>query len=71
MEERMGRWEGAVIRPGVWGEVADPSPVLLLDKGKLAQIRVAKISNVIQVLKQEIAIFELEERLLREEYGFK
>jgi len=54
-----------ILRPGWAG---DPGPELLLDKARVAQIRVRQLDTVIQGLKAQLDIAQLEQKMLIEEY---
>lgn len=55
----------------IMGPVADPGPELMLDKSRLAQIKVHKIDQVVLELKNQIESLQLEKKLLVEEYKIK
>ncbi len=52
------------------GHAADPGPEPLLDKSRLARIRVRQLDTVIEGLKAELDIAQLEQKMLKEEYKF-
>ncbi|MDH4239737.1 MAG: hypothetical protein OEW48_09255 [Phycisphaerae bacterium] len=53
------------------GPVADPAPWQLLDKAKLAQIKVRNIDGVIMEMEKQIDSLKLERDLLKQEYKIK
>jgi len=53
------------------GPVADPAPWYLLDKAKLAQLKVRNIDGVIVELEKQIDSLKLERDLLKQEYKIK
>jgi hypothetical protein len=53
------------------GYAADPAIDILLDKSRIAQIKVRQLESVIQELQAQIDIAKLELNLLREEYKLK
>jgi hypothetical protein len=53
------------------GYAADPAIDILLDKSRIAQIKVRQLEMVIQELQAQIDIAKLELNLLREEYKIK
>lgn len=53
------------------GTVADPGPELLLDKAKLAKLRIKKVDFAIQELKQQIDILVMERDMLKRTYKIK
>ena len=55
----------------IMGPVADPGPELMLDKARLAQLKVHRLDQAITDLRNQIEIFELEKNLLAEEYNLK
>lgn len=50
------------------GYAADPAIDVLLDKSKLAQIRIVQLEQVIVQLQQQIDLAKMEQSLLKEEY---
>ena len=50
------------------GFAADPAIDILLDKSRLAQIRVRQLDQVIVQLEQQIELAKMEQSLLQEEY---
>ena len=50
------------------GYAADPAIDVLLDKSKLAQIRIAQLDQVITQLQQQIDLAKMEQGLLKEQY---
>lgn len=50
------------------GYAADPAIDVLLDKSKIAQIRVRQLDGIIYELKTQLEIAELEKGMLVEEY---
>jgi|GEM_PF-2179687 hypothetical protein len=55
----------------VRGPVADPAPWYLLDKAKLAKLKVHQIETAIMELERQIEFLKLERDLLKEEYKLK
>jgi len=53
------------------GTVADPGPELLLDKARLAKIKVRKLDMVIKGLEEQIDVLRLEQDMLKKEYKIK
>lgn len=53
------------------GTVADPGPELLLDKTRLAKLRIKKVDFAIQELKQQIDILVMERDMLKRTYKIK
>lgn len=53
------------------GYAADPAIDILLDKSKLAQIRIRKLDMLIQELNQQIELLDMERDMLRNEYKVK
>ena len=53
------------------GTVADPGPELLLDKARLAKIKVRKLDMVIKGLEEQIDVLRLEQEMLKKEYKIK
>ena len=53
------------------GYAADPAIDVLLDKSKIAQIRVRQLDGVINELKSQLEIAELEKGMLVEEYKIR
>ncbi len=53
------------------GYAADPAIDILLDKSKIAQIKVSQLEKTIAELHAEIEIATLELNLLRQEYNLK
>jgi|COG998Drversion2_1049125.scaffolds.fasta_scaffold646083_1 hypothetical protein len=53
------------------GYAADPGIDILLDKAKLAQIRIRKLDMLINELNQHIELLDMERDMLREEYKIK
>lgn len=53
------------------GPVADPAPWYLLDKAKLAQLKVRNIDGVIVELEKQMDSLKLERDLLKQEYKIK
>ena len=56
---------------GFRGPVADPAPWYLLDKSKLAQLKIRHIDTAIVELEKQIDFLKLERDLLRKEYKIK
>ncbi|MBE0478714.1 hypothetical protein IBX65_06310 [Candidatus Aerophobetes bacterium] len=56
---------------GIRGPVADPAPWYLLDKAKLAQLKIRQIDAAITELEKQIDFLKLERNLLKEEYKIK
>lgn len=50
------------------GYSADPGPELLLDKSKIAQIRVRQLEMVIKDMEAQLELTRMELGMLREEY---
>ncbi len=66
------------FRPPRWGHiqtimgpVADPGPELMLDKPRLAQLKVRRLDQAIAGLQSQIEFHELERKLLMEEHGLE
>ncbi len=53
------------------GPVADPAPWYLLDKAKLAQLKIHQLDAAIMELEKQIDSFKLERDLLKQEYKLK
>ncbi len=53
------------------GPVADPGPSYLLDKAKLAQLKIRKIDVAITELEKQIELLKLERDLLKKEYKIR
>lgn len=71
-----GWWRGPVADPPPpWvsfrGPVADPAPWYLLDKAKLARLKIHQIEAAITELEKQIDSLKLERDLLKEEYNIK
>lgn len=49
----------------------DPGPPYLLDKARLAKLKIGKIDKVITELEKQIGLLKLEHDLLKEEYNIK
>ena len=68
-------WEMAHIGPSrpsfLRGPVADPAPWYLLDKAKLAQLKIRQLDTAITELEKQIDFFKLEQDLLKQEYKLK
>lgn len=56
---------------GFRGPVADPAPWYLLDKAKLAQLKIHQIDKTIMEMQKQIDLLKLERDLLKEEYKIK
>ncbi|MCK4816765.1 hypothetical protein KA005_13425, partial [bacterium] len=56
---------------GIRGPVADPAPWYLLDKAKLAQLKIRKIDSTINELEKQIDLLKLERDLLKKEYKLR
>jgi hypothetical protein len=52
------------------GPVADPGPWQILDKDKLARIKVARLERYIDEINKEIEIITLERDLIKQQYKF-
>jgi hypothetical protein len=50
------------------GFAADPAIHILLDKSRLAQIRIRQLDQMIVQLEQQIDLARMEQSLLKEEY---
>jgi hypothetical protein len=50
------------------GYAADPAIDLLLDKSRIAQIRIRQLDQIIVQLEQQVEIARMEMDLLKEEY---
>ena len=61
----------SLMRPPRLGYSADPAIDVLLDKSKIAEIRIKQLEQVVASLNQEIALAQLETRMLKEQYGIK
>jgi hypothetical protein len=61
----------SMMRPARLGYSADPAIDVLLDKSKIAEIRIKQLEQVVASLNQEIALAQLETKLLREQYSIK
>lgn len=62
----------AVSRPWIkFGTVADPAAPELLDKAKLAQIKIRQIDMVIAELDKQADFLKLQRDLLKQEYKIK
>lgn len=57
--------------PNVAGPIADPGPEMLLDKVRLAKLKVARLDQVLVGLEQQMDAVRLERDLLKEEYKIK
>lgn len=55
----------------IHGPTADPGPPYLLDKARLAKLKIGKIDKVITELEKQIGLLKLEHDLLKEEYNIK
>jgi hypothetical protein len=66
------RWQPQLLNP-LWkvGFAADPAIDLLLDKSRLAQIRIRQLDQLIVQLEQQVEIARMEQDLLKEEYKVK
>ena len=68
-------WEIAHVAPSrpslLRGPVADPAPWYLLDKAKLAQLKIRQLDTAIMELEKQIDFFKLERNLLKQEYKLK
>ena len=53
------------------GPVADPSPWHLLDKARLAKLKIRNIETAIDELEKQIDMLKFERDLLKEEYKIK
>jgi hypothetical protein len=53
------------------GYAADPAIDILLDKGKIAQIKVRQLDAVIRDLTAQLELAKLEQQMLKEEYKIK
>lgn len=56
---------------GIRGPEGDPPPEFLLDKAKLAELKIHKIDAYVKNLQKEIDSLKLEGNLLRKEYKIK
>lgn len=56
---------------GPVGPVADPSPEYLLDKARLAQLKIHNLDMHIKELNKQIEFCKMERDLLKEEYKIK
>ncbi len=65
------RYEGPERIPNIAGPVADPGPELLLDKARLAKLKVVKLEQVLLGLEKQMEAIQLERDLLKEEYKIK
>lgn len=59
-------WLGPIGDP-----TADPGPPYLLDKARLAILKISKIDKVITDLEKQIGLLKLQHDLLKEEYNIK
>jgi hypothetical protein len=50
---------------------ADPALDVLLDKSRLAQIRIRQLDQMIAQLQQEVELAKMEQTMLKEEYKLK
>jgi hypothetical protein len=57
--------------PNVAGPVADPGPELLLDKTRLAKLKIVRLDQTVASLEKQIEAIRLERDLLAEEYKLK
>jgi len=64
----VSRGERIAVLPG---ETADPGPPYLLDKARLAKLKIGKIDTVITELEKQIGLLKLQHDLLKEEYNIK
>jgi hypothetical protein len=55
----------------IHGPTADPGPPYLLDKARLAILKISKIDTVITELEKKIGLLKLQHDLLKEEYNIK
>lgn len=55
----------------IGGPTADPGPPYLLDKARLAKLKISKIDKVITELEKQIGLLKLQHDLLKEEYNIK
>lgn len=63
-------WTKPWVGP-VRGPVADPAPWYLLDKAKLAKLKIRSLEAGIAEIESQIGSLKLERDLLREEYKIK
>lgn len=62
------------IRPEIFrfrGPIADPVPWQLLDKSKIAVLRINQLENLVHDLRKQIDLLEQEKKLLKEEFRIK
>ena len=64
------RWVGPLRGP-LRGPVADPAPWYLLDKAKLAKLKIRSLEAGIAEFESQIGSLKLERDLLKEEYKIK
>jgi hypothetical protein len=55
----------------VAGPIADPGPELLLDKARLAKLKIARLEQVLVGLEKQMDAVRLERDLLKQEYKIK
>jgi len=68
-------WQAYFNKPG-WshwlrGPVADPQPWMLLDKPRLAELKIHRLDGAISEMQKEIDSLKLERDLLKKEYNIK
>lgn len=71
---KIGYLEGpkrTTIPQGIQGPVADPSPVFLLDKAKVARLKIRRLDLTKQELMKQIDLIKLESDLLKKEYKIR
>jgi hypothetical protein len=63
------------VNPILWagfrGPIADPGPIFLLEKPKLAQLKIRHIDMAITELERQIDLLKFERDLLKKEYNLK
>ena len=71
--EGIGTWPTPEI-PVPWyipGAPGDPPPSYLLNKAKVAQLKIRKLDMTITTLEKEIDLLKLEQNLLKQEYKLR
>ncbi len=53
------------------GYAADPAIDILLDKSKIAQIRIRQLDSVISELNAQLELAKMQQQMLREEYKIR
>lgn len=65
-----GHFPGGIgpVFPNFRGPIGDPGPWQLLDKSRIARLKVRQIDIAVGELKQQMELLQLQQQLLKEEY---